>query len=125
MYLPILPLLTLSLAASATPLEHLFKRGAFTLPQVEVQAPRLSLAEAIQRDYMRYGLDLPDSVRQAVKYQVKTASKFADEVHGPPQVDGTGSVAATPGRHDIQYLVNAQVGRHNMTLNLDTGSADL
>jgi hypothetical protein len=85
----------------------------FTLDQVAVERKTpWSAAHAIRRTYLKYGVEPPDYFEAAVKDIEQT---------GP----GTATVGARPIKGDTEYLIWAKVGNHNLSLDLDTGSADL
>lgn len=114
--------------ATATPIADLAASGQFTLNQEAILAPRLSLPEAIRRDYLRHGLEVPDDIEEVVQMNRKWAAGnvtvAADRMVGDDS-PGTTTVEITPGKHDVQFLMNMQVGKHKMIVDLDTGSSDL
>jgi len=64
--------------------------------------------------YLKYGIEPPAYIEEAIlNYE---AMEFAD--------NQTTAGARSYG-WDMEYLIDVQVGKHNLTLNLDTGSADL
>lgn len=100
---------------SPTPLEALDQlagQRTFSLEQVEVdrKEPR-SFVDEISRTYLKYGVEPPSYVEAAVR--------AAND--GP----GQASAPAKSISGDKEYLMSVQVGSHNLTLDLDTGSADL
>jgi aspergillopepsin I len=95
-------------------LDQLSANKAFTLEQVAV--PRSipwSGPHEITRMYQKYGIEPPAELQAQIK-------SLADDGGA-----GTSSVAAKPYQGDTEYLLNVKVGNHNLTLDLDTGSADL
>jgi aspergillopepsin I len=98
---------------SPTPLEaldQLASKKTFTLTQVEVhrKAPRY-FADEVTRTYLKYGVEPPSYIQAAIR------------AGGP----GQASAPASSIEEDKEYLMQVQVGNHNLTLDLDTGSADL
>jgi hypothetical protein len=111
------------LAASSTPLEKLAARGTFSLQQVAVQPKEpLSLAEVVARHYWKYGFDAPKAIERLIQNDeaIRAVNRLAE-----PGSGGSGSVAAAPFEGEKLYLIETQVGKHRMKLDLDTGSADL
>jgi hypothetical protein len=112
---PLLGFTLLWVAANCNPtpveaLDQLSGQKTFSLEQVEVGVKEpLSLAEEISRTYLKYGVDPPLYVEAAVR------------AGGPGQT----SVPVKSIGGDKEYLMSVQVGNHNLTLDLDTGSADL
>jgi aspergillopepsin I len=104
--------------ASASPtvmsvLDQLASSQTFTLEQVAV--PRSipwSGPHEMTRMYWKYGVEPPQDLIAQVRN--------IDDA-GP----GTATAAAKPFKGDTEYLLNVKVGNHNLTLDLDTGSADL
>jgi hypothetical protein len=70
--------------------------------------------------YWKYGWEVPDELNQAAE-RIQTVNRFMP----PPEGKGKGTVIATPARFDVEYLIPVQVGKHNLMLDLDTGSSDL
>lgn len=79
------------------------KRG-FTVDQ-KIPKPYQAPAVQLQKAYQKYNVAVPEDVAKAAK--------------------GDGSVAATPEQGDIEYLSPVEIGGQTMTLDFDTGSADL
>lgn len=99
---------------SPTPLEaldQLAEKRTFSLEQIEVprREPR-SLLDEITHTYMKYNVEPPSYVEAAIR-------------DGPAA--GTASTPAKSIGGDKEYLISVQVGNHNLTLDPDTGSADL
>jgi aspergillopepsin I len=95
-------------------LDQLATSRTFTLDQVAVQRSiPWSGPHEITRMYNKYGIQPP------AELQAQVRNIDAD---GPA---GTTSVAAKPYKGDTEYLLSVKVGNHNLTLDLDTGSADL
>jgi hypothetical protein len=69
-----------------------------------------SALQAIRRDYVRHGLEIPLQLEEAV-----------NRIAPPDQT----SVAAVPLPGDREYNVRVQIGNKNFTLEFDTGSSDL
>jgi aspergillopepsin I len=102
--------------STATPLsvlDQLSTRQTFSLEEVEV--PRKtpwSAPHAIRNTYLKYGVEPPEYIEEAVR----------NAALDPP---GQGTAEARPIQGDKEYLITVQVGNHNLSLDLDTGSADL
>lgn len=111
----ILPVAILVLSASHTtsdPLPAIISTGQkFTLKQVAVPSNK-TWAHRIRSDYIKYGRKPPAHIEEAVARregpEANTTSVNASSLHG-----------------DLEYSIVAKVGNVNVTLNLDTGSADL
>jgi hypothetical protein len=104
--------------ASASPTAVLDKRAGqtFSMEQVAVQRTiPWSAPHDIRRTYYKYGVKAPNYVEEAIK------NVEAQWANGPGQT----TVAVTPFKGDTEYLIKVQVGNHNLTLDPDTGSADL
>ena len=99
----------------SAPLEQLAAgKKAFTVQEAAVSSSdHLSCAEEMQRTYLKYGLEVPSEIRYALQ----------EELVNPPA--GQASVKTWPIYDDLEYVMNVQVGSHNLSLNLDTGSSDL
>ncbi|KAF2396038.1 aspartyl protease [Trichodelitschia bisporula] len=69
----------------------------------------------MQRVYYKYGIEPPAELNAAV-------SRVAGGVEADP---GQGTVVAYPIDADVEFLINATVGNHVLSLDLDTGSSDL
>ncbi|KAF2427799.1 acid protease [Tothia fuscella] len=88
----------------------------FSLEQVEVERTiPWSAPHEVARTYWKYGVEPPEGIQTAVRH-IDLAN--AD---GP----GTSTVPVIPFKGDTEYLLKVQVGNHNLTLDPDTGSADL
>lgn len=112
---------TVCLTASSTPLEELAARGSFSLQQVAVESEQTTLEEIVARHYWKYGFDAPKPIEQLIQnYRADGGVSRVAEPGG-----GSGTVTARPVEGDKMYLIETQVGRHKMRLDLDTGSADL
>ncbi|KAK6330456.1 Type I transmembrane sorting receptor [Orbilia brochopaga] len=61
---------------------------------------------ALQKIYAKYNLETPSYLREIVRR-------------------GDGSVAATPGQYDIEYVCPVEIGGQTLNLDFDTGSSDL
>jgi aspergillopepsin I len=95
-------------------LDQLSASKTFTLDQVAVERSiPWSGPHEITRMYYKYGLEPPA--------ELQTQVRNIDADGGP----GTSTVAAKPYKGDTEYLLSVRVGNHNLTLDLDTGSADL
>lgn len=90
-------------------LDQLAGQKTFSLEQVEVdrREPR-SLLDEITRTYLKYNVEPPSYVEAAIRDGPGQASAPAKSIGG-----------------DKEYLMSVKVGNHNLTLDLDTGSADL
>jgi hypothetical protein len=104
-------------------LEQLAARGSFSLQQVAVEATDpVSLEEVVARHYWKYGFEAPKPIERFIQsYDAEGARSRVAE----PTGSGSGTVTALPVEGDKMYLIETQVGRHKMRLDLDTGSADL
>jgi hypothetical protein len=98
--------------APATSWDHVPFKQKFTLEQVAVRS-RNSWSHQLQRPYLKYGNKPPAYIEKAISHYEALSE------------NGTTSVSAESYYDDVEYLINAQVGNLNVTLNLDTGSADL
>jgi aspergillopepsin I len=117
MMLPLSFLITVALLwgtalATPHPLDQLAKQGKFSLKQIPIRrASPWHGANSIKQAYMKYGVKVPDYIETAVNSN-----------QSPPSQT---SVGARPVKGDLEYLINAQVGSHNLSMDLDTGSSDL
>jgi len=68
----------------------------------------------VLRTHLKYGIEPPAHIEEAVR-------NFEAQAAEP----GTGTVAAKGFKREAEYLINVKVGNHNLSLDLDTGSADL
>jgi hypothetical protein len=96
----------------ATAWEQVTTKQRFTLEQVAVRSTK-PWSHELRRAYLKYGTKPPAYIEQAIaQYEAL-------------DTNGTTSVGARSYSTDMEYLINAQVGDLNVSLNLDTGSADL
>lgn len=117
-------------SGSPTPLEaldQLAEKKTFSLQTIEVdrKVPR-SLVEEITHTYMKYNIELPEYVETALR--IAQDDPEAAAAVAPAAAAATGGKASTPAKSiggDKEYLISVQVGNHNLTLDPDTGSADL
>jgi hypothetical protein len=115
----------------ATPIEQVVGeqvaakgKAAFTLDQVPVYRSKpLTFAEVRARTYWKYGLDLPVALEAALKYAQTEESEETD--NAPPVGKGTSTVPVKAAKGEAEFLITVQVGKHNLSLDPDTGSADL
>jgi hypothetical protein len=100
-------------AAVSSPLEQLASRKTFTLEQVAVtrQKPWMG-PNSMRRAYLKYGVEVPGHVEEAIR-----------NIEAEPP--GQTSVGVKPVKGEVEFLVPVQVGNHNLSLDLDTGSSDL
>lgn len=102
--------------STATPLgvlDQLSARQTFSLEEVEVDRKTpWSAPHAIRKTYLKYGAEPPDYIEEAIRVAEKD----------PP---GQATTEALPIQGDKEYLITVAVGNHNLSLDLDTGSADL
>jgi aspergillopepsin I len=97
--------------ALSTPLEQIAQRKTFTLDQVPIKrAIPWSGPSSMRMTFLKYGIKVPSNIEEAATGAIEP---------------GQATASARPSRNDIQYLINVQVGNHNMSLDLDTGSSDL
>jgi hypothetical protein len=87
-------------------------KNSFTLHQVPVEPASVWNGPASMKyTYQKYGRKVPQEVELAAEVMALQAV--------------SGSVPAISADIDAQYVIGVSVGKYNMTLNLDTGSADL
>jgi hypothetical protein len=84
----------------------------FTLEQIAIQTTK-SWSHQLRKPYLKYGSKPPAYIEKAIAHY-----EALDE-------NRTTTVGAVSYYDDVEYLIKAQVGDLNVTLNLDTGSADL
>lgn len=105
--------------STATPTAFVDNRPgqAFTLEQVAVpRAIPWSAPHDMRRTYLKYGVEPPKHLDEVIKNI--EANNFAV---GPGQT----TIPVNPFKGDTEYLIKVKVGNHNLTLDPDTGSADL
>jgi aspergillopepsin I len=73
----------------------------------------------MRKTCLKYGLEVPDQLEAAVKH-VEAAVRNVDSA--PP---GQTTIPVRPVKGDIEFLIAVQVGNHNLSMDLDTGSSDL
>lgn len=79
----------------------------FSIEQVPKNVGKLTAGPQLTaKVYKKFGKEMPDAVAQAAAAQ-------------------TGSVTATPEQYDSEYLAPVTIGTQTLTLDFDTGSADL
>lgn len=102
------------------PLKQAFNnKQTFSVQQVPVaRTSRWNGPMSMRRVYMKYNLQVPKWVDKAAE-EAETIPAFT------PQVGGKTSIPVRPVKGDVEYLITAQVGNHNLSLDLDTGSSDL
>jgi hypothetical protein len=105
-----------SALATPDPLVKAFRnKRTFTLHQTPVRRNRVwNGPMSMRRAYLKHGLAVPRGVLNAAE----TAEQLAP-------VGGKTSIPVRPVKGDVEYLITAQVGNHNLSLDLDTGSSDL
>jgi hypothetical protein len=102
----------LAVCVLSSPLAQLAQQGTFSLQEIAVPVSQpLTGLDLVQETYIKYGLEVPS--------ELKRVSSVVD-----PK-GSTGTVAATSYGTDMSYLVKVQIGKQNMTMDLDTGSSDL
>jgi aspergillopepsin I len=107
-------------AAVSSPLEQLASRKTFSLEQVAVTRQKpWSGPNSMRKTCLKYGLEVPDQLEAAVKH-VEAAVRNVDSA--PP---GQTTIPVRPVKGDIEFLIAVQVGNHNLSMDLDTGSSDL
>lgn len=126
--LTFIPIATLLAQTLASPVDQTSAidngaRGtkAFTLNEVAVEGaiPR-TFSQERARTYMKYGWELPPAIQTSLKYAVIEESQIE-----PPPGGGETTVPVRAPKGETEFLINVQVGKHNLTLDPDTGSADL
>lgn len=90
---------------SAKPTPQVTTKKGYTVTGT-VAKPRPAYPVQLASVYQKYGKSVPDHVAAAV-------------------ASATGSVPANPEESDVAYLSEVTIGGQNLTLDLDTGSADL
>ncbi|KAF2150939.1 peptidase A1 [Myriangium duriaei CBS 260.36] len=98
-------------AANPVPVHTINRRGGFSVEQVAVPKKVQHPAAHIAKAYAKYGKQA-----QTPAHVVKAAQAGGS---------GQGSVEADPEQGDSEYLCKVQVGKQTLTLDFDTGSADL
>lgn len=116
-------LLSARFAYSApTDLNSLAAQGSFTFDQVAVNRTARHSIRVVSEAYWKHGFDLPSDIDDAVQaLELETVNKFVPPAGG----DISTSVTAQSIRNDLQYLIEVKVGKHDLMLDLDTGSSDL
>ncbi len=83
----------------------------------------------LDRTFRKYGIASPQALSDAVTEQrnaiASGAAPVANEKVATSGGEGSGSVVANPMLHDNEYLSPVTIGGQAMTLDVDTGSADL
>jgi hypothetical protein len=83
---------------------------------------------SMRRAYLKHGLMVPDAIEKAARQAEQqgwaewNSVNRADE---PAPAGGMTSTPVVPVPGDVEFLITAQVGNHNLSLDLDTGSSDL
>jgi hypothetical protein len=114
-------------AAAPSPLEQAFmNKKTFTLTQTPVKrTTRWNGPMSMRRAYMKHGLQVPKWVELAAT-TAETADVFEmPETTQATMAGGKGSTPVRPVKGDVEFLITASVGNHNLSLDLDTGSSDL
>jgi hypothetical protein len=93
--------------------EHVESRQTFTLEEKAIR-PKAPWSHKLRKTYLKYGVTPPQYIEEAI-------GNYESDDFGAEST----SVEAKSFEHDVEYVVDAQVGNLNLTLNLDTGSADL
>lgn len=94
--------------ASPTPVEEqLAKRGTFSIEQTPAGKVHKNGALALSNAYKKYGVEVPAHVAAAAA------------------ATATGTVVTNPEQYDEAYLSPVLVGSQTLTMDFDTGSADL
>lgn len=131
-------MLSLSLISSAillgvangkpTPLEALDQLAAkrtFSLPIIEVEREPRSVLEETIHTYKKYNVELPAYVEAAIRHAQVEPDEDDPVANSTRPTKGTATTPAKSIGGDKEYLISVQVGNHNLTLDPDTGSADL
>lgn len=90
---------------------QLAKNQKFSLEQVAVER-KTPWTRDLRRAYLKYGIQPPDYIEEAMRTYAAMESNQT-------------SVGAKPFYSDMEYLIDVKVGNLNLSLDLDTGSADL
>jgi aspergillopepsin I len=107
--------ITTNYATPLSILDQLSTRQTFSLEEVEVERKTpWSAPHAIRDTYLKYGAEPPEYIEEAIRNAAL-----------PPPGGGQASAEARLIQGDKEYLISVQVGNHNLSLDLDTGSADL
>jgi hypothetical protein len=126
----------LPLIVESVSLDGLAKQSKFTLRQVAVNRTRTSKRSVfhnIRSTYWKYGWEIPQNIHDGCEAaELAIANKIAmDEdptaqaATEPSPKGASGSVVAQSIHGDVEYLIDAKVGSHDLLLDLDTGSSDL
>jgi hypothetical protein len=112
------------------PLLHATKgRKTFTLYQQPVARTQPWKGPmSMRRAYLKHGLTVPDGIAKAAKtaeQQGWAEWNSISRADDPAPVGGKTSTPVVPVPGDVEFLITAQVGNHNLSLDLDTGSSDL
>lgn len=101
-----LAIATLATAALASPIERANKRGITVNQDVARKLPAGVVQYA--NTYRKYGKAPPEHVERAAQAS-----------------GGTSGVTANPESGDVSYLCSVNIGGQTLSLDFDTGSADL
>jgi hypothetical protein len=90
----------------------------FSLEQVAVER-KSPWSHELRRVYLKYGHKPPSYIEEAIKYYDSIAALPMNSENT------TASVGTKPLFADLEYVIDVKIGNLNLSLNLDTGSADL
>jgi hypothetical protein len=83
---------------------------------------------SMRRAYLKHGLTVPAAIAEAAQQAERSATvewNTKQRIDEPSPTGGKGSTPVVPVTGDVEFLITAQVGNHNLSLDLDTGSSDL
>jgi hypothetical protein len=116
--LPFTTLIVFASTALSLSLDSLASRKSFTLTQTAVNRTVRHPVHVVREAYLKYNIEVPEEIEQAA-YHVDKVQRLA------PPGSGQTTVIAKTIRNDLQYLIEVKVGKHDLMLDLDTGSSDL
>jgi hypothetical protein len=114
-------LATASPPSPRTQWDRLASNQKFTLEQVAIER-KTPWTHDLRRAYLKYGHKTPAYIEEAIKYYDALDQSTASTAlpNGT-----TTTIDAKPLFADMEYVIDVKVGGLNLSLNLDTGSADL